>query len=86
MSRIFKILPDKWQENSWNGLAVETAFEDLQEMAYKFSGAIEDMISCNIDDDTEKWLQELKEYLFEIDNAVLEYDGDELEGLVLEMA
>lgn len=85
MSRVFKILPDKWQENSWNGLAVETAFDDLQESAYKFCGAIEDMISCNIDDETEKWLQELKEYLFEIDNAVLEYEDGEQDGYVLEV-
>ena len=83
MNRVFKILPDKWQENSWNGLAVETAFEDLQESAYKFNSAIEDMISCNVDDNTEKWLQKLKGYLFEIDNAVLEYEGEDQKGYVL---
>ena len=79
----FIVMSDKWQENEWNGTVADTAFWDLQEAAYKLFGAVEDMQSCNLDDESDKWLENLKEKLNAIDNADIEYSGEEMKGLIL---
>ena len=72
--KTIKVKKEKFTENAWSGVVVATAFESLQDAAYKCQCSIEDMLSCNVDPETDAWLENIRDALAEIDEAVIDID------------